>query len=299
MDFSRAKLIEMIEACYDLVEHGYEADSSGLAADLKTYFKNLADALFEAGAFSSIKEARRAITIYESDRQIHLGPDGVVPDDGSLNPDQEADGILALFEIKEYLFQVPIAELVGNPGPEIVMNRDNVAARIASFSTLDDLGGMRAAYGPLKNLSSPERWIWVAGSIKGRNYRHIQAQVQELLIELQGAMLVLDLANYRRTAFYAPPPMTIGRGSTYNIGAYFRSTALRMAPQLAYAPLWPFGDLDPRRAATLEKEIETYSERFLCHPGRRKGDSASLRNVPSVVRQLEQWREGHVACRDT
>jgi hypothetical protein len=186
MDFSRAKLIEMIEACYDVAgeletldseadEATSESSQAALAArksilgkrkhGLTVDFQKLAGALFTAGAFSSQAEARRAITIYADDRLPHLGPDGVVPDDGTLNPDEEADGILALFDVKEYQFQAPIAQIFSDPGLEIVVNGSDFVARItSSFSTLDDLSAKAAhAWKPLcpKEMSSPERWTWV------------------------------------------------------------------------------------------------------------------------------------------
>jgi hypothetical protein len=319
MDFSRAKLIEMIEACHKLEcedsELDWEADEAtseigqpALAAkksnlekrkhDLTSYFQKLADALFKAGAFSSQAEARRAITIYDDDRRPHLGPDGVVPDDGTLNPDEEADGILALFDVKEYQFQAPIAKYFSGP-LEIAVNGDDFVARItSSFSTLDDLGtkvpdvwkGLLSG-----DLSSAEQWIWVEGIIKGINYHNIRIQIEEFLVQLQGCMLALDLTRYRMNLASLPPPMTVGRGATFNRGLYVNSRAARMAPQLIYDPLLvPDGDLDQRRgqAATLERTWRLMKKVFGTNQIGAKEIRQSLR---MFLRSFDSWNEGEKA----
>jgi hypothetical protein len=78
------------------------------AQKLRFYFECLADSLWEAGVFKSREEARSLIKADVDVLQQAGGPDGLVPDDGLLNPDEMAQGIVALRNLNEFVFQAPV-----------------------------------------------------------------------------------------------------------------------------------------------------------------------------------------------
>ena len=111
------ELVSAIESLYELECDYIDSMDSGIAAEeldatlqpFRIYFSKVAELLFQCGAFDTKEEARRVIKAQSDSWQYEIGPDGVVPDDGTLNPEEQAEGIIALMDSREYRFQAPIA----------------------------------------------------------------------------------------------------------------------------------------------------------------------------------------------
>jgi hypothetical protein len=254
-DISRPKLIEMIERSYALEDKwcDLQADDrceNGSAAfrmrkealdaemqELKSYFKDLAGRLFEAGVFPSREVAQSIINASPDDRRDYIGPDGVVPDDGTLNPDEEADGILALIGDKNFYFRAPIAQGIGGKRLNLSVETKSLKARITSAHDSlkhPEKNARRTYYvdDQTKRSLSEKGYVWVEGEITAKTYRHARLVIEEFKLEVQGLLLTLGFCKFRRCAFINPPEMVIGRGSSFNRGLYVDSIAARMAPQL-------------------------------------------------------------------
>jgi hypothetical protein len=210
----------------------------GRIANLKKYFEGVADALFAAGAFDSNEAARKAITIYEDDRQKHIGPDGVVPDDGQLSVEEQAGGIITLLKPQTYRFQAPIAECVGDAGKvEFKIAFEHCEATISSeYQAIEDLGGGRENYSHFESSPRRGKWLWVDGQVTAKSYRAAVEISEGITQEIQGSLLLFRIAQFRANSFSVPPPKTIGRNKTYNTGVYINSISARLAPQILMLP---------------------------------------------------------------
>src|SRR5262249_9803224 len=124
--FSRAEIEQQINALYELEENAFYAEweeesvteaqaeggdpsvHDGKAQELRIYFECLADSLWEAGVFKSRQEARGFIRADTDVLQRAGGPGGLRPDDGLLDPHEIAEGLVALGNLNEFLFQAPV-----------------------------------------------------------------------------------------------------------------------------------------------------------------------------------------------
>lgn len=321
-EFPRENILGMLNTAYELEDDATEIQvqfSDGLIDDaerelqeaslaerdqeLKILFQKLADRLYTAGAFSSKEEARRVITKNADDRAGHLGPDGIVPDDGQLTPDEEADGILALLNNKEFSFSAPICRVLGYEQHEMLgaleirIETDDAKAlittRLADVRHSAELTSLPDPASKLSGMS--DRWLWITGTAIGRTSRQIQRQIEDLIQEVQGALLVFELARYRANSFEAPPETVIGRNSRFNMGVNIYSRATRCAPQLLLQPkISPKGELDIRRGreGILEQKIRKI-ERLLQNT---TPNSKPIRHACRMfLRSFDSWVDGEKA----
>ena len=252
-------------------------------AALKEYFETIADIIYAAGAFDTKDEARKAITINEDDRQPHLGPDGVVPDDGLLWSRKRLT-VFALQEPHIYRFQAPLADHVSNNcRVEFSIDLGNVLARITpDYKSIEDLGRGRENY--YRRIDG--EWLWVDGTVTARNFATAREISERVIQEVQASLLLFRVGRFRGNAFAVPPPKTIGRNKTYNTGVYVNSIAARLAPQILIIPEYrKLNEIDKKR-----KESELLDVRLndpsIVQPSERSG-ATSCENVLTQFRRLE------------
>jgi hypothetical protein len=269
-------------------------------------FQKLADYLHKAGAFDEREEARAAITLDANRRKDFLGPDGIVPDDGSLNPEHEVDGLLALIEGRQFFFQVPVASNVtGDISIQFVrkqleqLSLSNLQATITSdFSMLNDFqveGPFNQELHNETGLQSPKNWIWVEGQIHGKNYHRVKLFVETLCQEIQGMLLALNFAKFHTNNLIPPPAMVIGSGKTYNSGSYTNSVSANCAFSIKTdSQLHPEGDLDKRQeiSGDLARRIRLFERLFKSETPRAQEIRQALR---MYLRARAAWSEGEKA----
>ena len=322
-EYDKQSLTRLIDASYELEDEYFgrlsDAKDEQASAKIKAEFENkkqeisikfqkLADFLFKNNAFDTKEQARKAITSDPNDRMYFLGPDGVVPDDGTLNPEHEVDGLLALMNGSEFHFQVPVAYL--RSGPELTVEFERNKLDAPSLSALrvrltSNYSSLRAfdVVGPFnlgprqksQNRLRHENWIWVEGSLHGKNFQRVKLFVEALCQEIQGALLASELCKFELTHLISPPEMLIGSGATFNIGSYVHSIVSGVAYSVSYSPsLTSEGELDMREGLgrPLGRRIRQLERLFRGEDDRAREIRQALR---MYLRAHAAWSEGEKA----
>lgn len=285
-----------------------KAELANKKQEISIEFQNLADCLFKRDAFDTKDQARRAITPDPDVRMYFLGPDGVVPDDGALDPEHEVDGLLALMNGREFHFQVPVAYVRTGPALSVEFERDKLDA--LSLSALrvrltSDYSSLKAfdTVGPFnlgpqergQDLLRSENWIWVEGSLRGKNFQRVRLFIETLCQEIQGALLALGLCKFELTHLISPPEMLIGSGATFNAGSYTNSIVSGVAFSVSYSPKLPAeGELDMRDGLdrTLSRRLRLFERIFRGEDDRAREIRQALR---IYLRAHAAWSEGEKA----
>jgi hypothetical protein len=161
-----------------------------------------------------------------------------VPDDGTLSPDEEAEGILALLEDRIYRFRIPVGRLGGSVGAIAQIASGKLTAWITnSYSFVSTLSKDDEALENETGWYAPDAWVWVFGKIEGRNYQTIRQSIEMFVQEVQGAILLDAQSRFTPMGLMSPPHMTLGSGSTFNSGRYIHSVATRVAPQVVVSAM--------------------------------------------------------------
>ncbi len=196
--------------------------------ELEAYFGGLADALYSAGAFDSQEEAHAIINKYSRWSWLEeIGVDGLVPSDGWVANDEEAGAILALAEKKIFRFHYPLAAK-----PEAAAELTTSVARPdQAFTLVSEFTELELARE--FDLDKPEEdWLWIQGSHSGRRHRVVQKEIETIVHQAMGALLVLELASFGPTGRKNSPPMAMARPSQVSSSGSENSRCLSTARQL-------------------------------------------------------------------
>jgi hypothetical protein len=118
---NRAEIEQRIDELYELEYSYVEAQAEGddttpldaQYAQLRLYFEKIADHLWKLGVYKSRDEARSAIRADTDVLQHAGGPGGVRPDDGVLDSNEIAEGLVALGNLNQFSFQAPLCFKTG------------------------------------------------------------------------------------------------------------------------------------------------------------------------------------------
>jgi hypothetical protein len=174
--FSRDEIAQHINALYELEELVIEAQAEDedpkiyddKAGELRNYFECLADSLWKAGAFESSPEAREFIQADTEVLQRVGGPGGVRPDDGQLNPDEIAQGLVALRTPNEFLFQAPLCYLL----PRADVDEFIFQVEEAQFRITTNFTDLRLVQHHPQLQADPEsgNHLWIEGAVRKHRY---------------------------------------------------------------------------------------------------------------------------------
>lgn len=263
---------------------------------LTSKFKDLADALYKAGAFRTKEEARSLISIDSETRQSVLGPGGVVPDDGALKAEEEVDGLLALLQGGGYFFRVPVAYNLHGEGTIAGWSSTNCEVTICAGPPPDlyshPLGHENQ---PCATTANACDFIWVHGAFFKGNYPWVKQLVEIMCLEIQGAMLALGFAKFWGTKLVSPPPMEIGSGQFVNRGVYTNSVVSSMAFGIRFHPKFdPEGELDQRLGSegAVKRRTRQLERLFSSTETRAQEVRQALR---MYLRAHAAWSEGEKA----
>ncbi|CAN7217088.1 hypothetical protein [Mesorhizobium sp. LjNodule214] len=264
---------------------------------LSISFQKLADHLFEAGAFDSKEQARAVITINPDTRLEHIGPDGVVPDDGALNPDEEAAGILALLDDREYYFSVPVAYCVTGGEIEFQWTLGNNQKGAASGSQLYLANGRQLSSVGIKGFDTTDckEWMCANGIIVGKNYNRIRSRIEMLCQEIQGGLLALNFAEFWNCHLMSSPKTLIGSGKTWNAGVYVNSIVGSVAYGVRFSPVFSMvGDVDKKLgpSGSRDRQVRLFERLFASDVQRAREIRQALR---MYLRAHAAWSEGEKA----
>ena len=234
--FSLDEIEQQINALHELEDLVIEAQAEGedpgiyddKAQQLRTYFESLADSLWKAGAFSSRQEARESIQA-DTDVLQHVGgPGGVRPDDGQLNPDEIAQGLVALRNPNEFLFQSPLCYLSSPADVEFAFQSSGAQFRITT-----NFGDLRLVRHHPKLQADREsgNHLWIEGAVKEHRYDVATRSIDQLLVSIMGIMLIVGLV--RHTTWSRPASqLAIGTPEHINSGAYWTMLSVRLSQHL-------------------------------------------------------------------
>ena len=258
--FSAREIEQKVEELYQYEEHvmlanepdeppaPYELSERG--QDLKFYFECLADSLWKAGAFRSQEEARARVKADTEILQRVSGPEGLRPDDGQLNPDELAEGLVALKSPNEFLFQAPICWIAYPHVVDVEIKLDVGRYRLTSNFEDLDLVKFHSDLSPSSGRGSGE-FLWIQGSTRSQLYEVAKRQVDLLVTSVMGIMEVLELVKYTPYAFIGlrSPQLTIGTKKRFNSGQYLDMHSPRLCEHLQGLHLPPAdNELDATRS---------------------------------------------------
>lgn len=234
--FSQDEIVQQINVLYELEELSIEAQAEGQdpsiyddqARQVRTYFECLADSLWKAGAFKSRQEARELIKADTNILQHVGGPGGVRPDDGLLNPDEIAQGLVALRHPNEFLFQAPLCYLLPRADVEFTFQAAGAEFRITTDFT--DLRLVR--YHPqLQADRESGNHLWIEGSVREHRYDVATRTIDQLLVSTMGMMLVVGAVKH--TPWSRPASESaIGTPEYVNSGVYWTMLSVRLSQHL-------------------------------------------------------------------
>jgi hypothetical protein len=297
--FSLDEIEEKINSVYELdslILHTLAEDDDPSIYDeqvgqLRVYFERLADWLWKAGAFKSQKEARSVVRPDVDSLQHIGGPCGVRPDDGLLNPDEIAQGILALKKLNEFVFQAPLCVMWTREEIEYMIDAGGVKIRITS--NYDDLTLVKR-HPRLGANKQSERYIWIESVISAHRYDFVRAQIDQWLVSIMGMMEIFGLVQYKSWS-YGYCEVSIGAGDRFNSGAYLDMRSIQLARHL-HGLNEPTVENDIDRARTKRERIDV-NLRTLC---RALGDSSpaglAVRQACRMyLRAYDTWNMGESA----
>jgi hypothetical protein len=198
------------------------------AQKLRFYFECLADSLWEAGVFKSRQDARNFIKADVDVLQHAGGPGGLRPDDGLLNPDEMAQGIVALRNLNEFIFQAPLCYLSGTTGVDYVAHAQGTKLRLTS--NYADLSLVKM-HPELLDDKEGGKYFWIEGSVKARRYDGVRGEVDRLVVSAIGMMDVIGLLQYNAWAQHGSM-LSIGTKDRVSSGAYYDMHCVRICRQL-------------------------------------------------------------------
>ena len=262
------------------------------AQRLRSYFECLADSLWKAGAFKSQQEARHFVRADVDVLQHVGGPGGLRPDDGTLNPDEIAEGLVALKAPNEFCFQAPICYLVPKPANfDYRTVADGTNIRLTSCYSDLSLPKMHPG---LRSKEDGRDYLWMEGSIKAHRYDFVRPKVDLLVLSVMGVMEVLGLLRYRD---FPVPSMdvSIGTKDHLNSGAYVDMISVRMSQQLVGLHIAPVdNEMD---AARTDRDLLDYKLRILrrAMTDQRQSALAVRHACRMYLRSYETWITGEAA----
>jgi len=165
------------------------------------------------------------------------GPGGLRPDDGLLNPDEMAQGIVALRNLNEFVFQAPLC--FSWPSADLVADVDYTThAGGGSFrltSNYKDLSLVKR-HPELRANEESKYYLWIEGSVKAHRYDAVRAEIDRLLVSAMGMMEVIGLLRYES---WPRPGSSVSIGTkdrinsrTYNSGEYYDMHSARISQHL-------------------------------------------------------------------
>lgn len=211
---------------WEVQSHFIDAVSAKVVR-VEACFDGLADALHSAGAFDSQEEAHEIIDTAPWSWLEEIGVDGLVPSDGWVANDEEAGAILALAEKKIFRFHYPLAAK-----PEAAAELTTSVARPdQAFTLVSEFTELELARE--FDLDKPEEdWLWIQGSHPGHRHRAVQKEIEAIVHQAMGALLVLELASFGPTGRKNSPPMAMARPSQVSSSGSENSRCLSTARQL-------------------------------------------------------------------
>jgi hypothetical protein len=257
--FSHEEIEQQINALYELDDAVMEAlaedeDPSVYdekAQQLRFYFECLADSLWEAGAFKSRQEARNFIKADVDVLQHAGGPGGLRPDDGLLNPDEMAQGIVALRNLNEFVFQAPVC--FSSPSADVDYTTQVGGMNFRFTSNYADLFLVKM-HSELRADEESANYLWIEGSVKAHRYDGVRGEIDRLLVSAMGMMEVIGLLRY--TAWPRPGSrLSIGTKDRINSGAYYDMHSVRI-PRHLIGLCDPTADNEIDRARTMQGRVE-------------------------------------------
>jgi hypothetical protein len=299
--FSREEIEQQINALYNLdnaVMYALAEDEDPSVYDqqaqkLRFYFECLADSLWDAGVFKSRNEARTFIRADIDTLQHAGGPGGLVPDDGLLNPDEMAQGIVALRNLNEFIFQAPICYLDGTTGVDYIAHAQGTKFRFTSNYADLSLVNFHPKLLADKNSS---KFFWIEGSVKAHRYDGIRREVDRLVVSAMGMMDVIGLLQYQAgTWIQHESRLSIGTKDHVNCGAYYDMQSVRISQHLS-------GLRDPAAENEIDSARTTQGrmDANLRILGRAMCDSspaalAARHACRMYLRSYEAWNAGEAA----
>jgi hypothetical protein len=236
--FDRDEIEQHITALYeldDLVMDALAEDKDPRVYDekahrLRFYFECLADSLRKAGVFKSQQEARNFIRADIDALQNAGGPGGLRPDDGPLDPSEIAEGLVALRDLNEFIFQAPICLLSSGLNDDFTADAGGMNIRFTR--SYNDLALVKM-HPKLQADKNAENFLWVEGSIKAHRYDVVRPAVDRLLLSIMGIMEVMGLLQYKSWLPGQPTQdVSIGTKDRVNSGAYIDMRSVRLYPRL-------------------------------------------------------------------
>jgi hypothetical protein len=235
--FDRDEIEQYITALYaldDLVMDALAEDRDLRVDDEEThrigfYFRCLADSLWKAGVFKSQLEARNFIRADPDVLQNAGGPGGLRPDDGLLNPEEIAEGLVALRNLNEFLFQAPICLVWSNISDDFTADTGGVNIRFTR--KYNDLGLVKM-HPELRADKNSDNYLWIEGSIRAHRYDAVRPAVDRLLLSVMGIMEVIGLLQYKPWLPARSQAVSIGTKDRVNSGAYLDMRSVRLHPHL-------------------------------------------------------------------
>jgi hypothetical protein len=198
----------------------------GEAKRLQLYFECLADALWKAGAFKSRDDARSVIRADIHALQHVSGPGGIVPDDGAQNPDEVAQGLVALSSLNEFFFQAPLCYSPPNwTERDYIMPASGLNFRLRrKYSDLL----LVQAHPELRGDKDVGDYLWIEGSVKAHRYDVAKREIDLFLVSAMGIMEVIGLLRYRDFRL-ASCNLSIGNRTRVNSGQYQNMHSVRLS----------------------------------------------------------------------
>jgi hypothetical protein len=208
-----------------------------------------------------------------------------------LNPDEIAQGIVALRNLNNFVFQAPICHLRPSDEFDFVIPARDTMLRLTSH--YKDLTLVRMHPDLLGDMESKE-YLWLEGSLKEHRYDVARSKIDLFLVSLMGMMNVLGLVRY--TAWSRPgSSLSIGAGDRINSGAYIDMLSVRLSRHLIGMD-FPVADnrIDSARS---KHDLIAVNLRILCRAMTDPGSPASAvrQACRMFLRAYEVWNVGEAA----
>jgi hypothetical protein len=299
--FTCDEIEQQINALYELDELVIEAlaededpsEYDEKARQLRFYFECLADSLWEAGAFKSRQEARNCIKADVDVLQHAGGPGGLRPDDGLLNPDEMAQGIVALKNLNEFVFQAPICFSSGSTRVDYATDAGGMKFRFTS--NYADLFLVKK-HPQLRGDKGSGNFLWIEGSVKAHRYDGVRSEIDRLLVSAMGMMEVIGLLQY---AAWVPArsgsSVSIGTKDHLNSGEYLDMQSVRLSKHLI-GLRDPGANNEIDRARTMQGRVDA-NLRIFCRAMSSSSPAAlAVRHACRMyLRTYEAWNVGEAA----
>ncbi|BAR58802.1 hypothetical protein NK6_5644 [Bradyrhizobium diazoefficiens] len=307
--FTVEEIEQQINALYDLddmvtelqvaeSEHSSATDAEKAeriqaeASRIRSYFECLADSLWKAGAFKSREEARSIVRADIAALQHVGGPGGVVPDDGSQEPDEVAKGLVALSTPNEFFFQAPLCRLVPQRTERLyTMPTGGLNFRLRSkYSDLL----LVQAHPELREDKDASKYLWIEGCVRAHRYDLAKREIDLFLVSAMGIMEVLGLLRY---SDFTPAgcSLSIGNRAQINSGQYSDMHSVRLSRHfLGLCDTSPENDIDAAR--TGQHRIESNLRIFFRAIADSSPSGLAVRHAcRTYLRAYESWNLGEAA----